>query len=222
MPVEVFEIFERKYRAFILEGYGLSEGTCASSLNPLGGKRKIGSIGLPLAGQQMKIVDDEGKEVPQGEIGEILVKGENLMKGYYKNEQATSETLKDGWLYTGDQGYIDEEGYFFIKGRKKEMIIRGGENIYPKEVEEVLNRYPAIKESAVLGVRDNIWGEEVVAFVVLEKEHEILEKEFHDYCSGHLANYKCPRRLEILEDLPKTATGDIQKSKIIEAYLDRE
>ncbi len=222
MPVEVFETFERKYKAFILEGYGLSEGTCASSINPLGGKRKIGSIGLPLPGQCMKIVDDEGRDLLQGSIGEIIVQGENLMQGYYKNDEASSQTLKQGWLHTGDLGYIDEEGYFFIVGRKKEMIIRGGENIYPKEIEEVLYKHPSIREAAVVGIPDKIWGEEVVAFVVLKDDGELLEKEFYDYCYQHLANYKCPRRLEICKDLPKTATGKIQKPKIVETYAKKE
>ena len=221
MPVEVFETFERKYKANILEGYGLSEGTCASSINPLGGKRKIGSIGLPLEGQTLKIFDDQDRELPAGQIGEIVVQGENVMQGYYKNEPATKETLRGGWLHTGDLGQVDEDGYFFIVGRKKEMIIRGGENIYPKEIEEVLYRHPAVAEAAVVGLPDKIWGEEVGAFIVLKAGQELKAQEMIEYCQKHLANYKCPRRVEFVESFPKTATGKIQKNKIIDAYMKR-
>jgi long-chain acyl-CoA synthetase len=221
MPVEVFETFERKYKAFILEGYGLSEGTCASSINPLGGKRKIGSIGVPLAGQELKIFDERDRELPSGKIGEIVVRGENVMQGYYQNEEATKETLRGGWLHTGDLGYVDPDGYFFIVGRKKEMIIRGGENIYPKEIEEVLYRHPAVAEAAVVGVPDKIWGEEVAAFIVLKPEAELKAQEVIDYCKAHLANYKCPRRVEFTESFPKTATGKIQKNKILDEYRKR-
>ncbi len=218
MPVEVFETFERKYKAFILEGYGLSEGTCASSINPLDGTRKIGSIGIPFKDQEMKIFDDNERELAPEEVGEIVLRGPNVMKGYYKNEEATRETLRNDWLHTGDLGYIDEDGYFFIKGRKKEMVIRGGENIYPKEIEEVLYKHPAIAEAAVVGVPDKIWGEEVAAFVVLKQGAGLKPQEVIGYCKEHLANYKCPRIVEFADSLPKTATGRIQKNKIIEEY----
>jgi long-chain acyl-CoA synthetase len=221
MPVEVFETFERKYKAFILEGYGLSEGTCASSINPLDGTRKIGSIGIPFKDQEMKIFDENDKELAPEQIGEIVVRGPNVMKGYYKNEEATRETLRNDWLHTGDLGYIDEDGYFFIKGRKKEMVIRGGENIYPKEIEEVLYKHPAVAEAAVVGVPDKIWGEEVAAFVVLKEGAELKPQEVIDYCKEHLANYKCPRIVEVADSLPKTATGKIQKNRIIEEYTKR-
>ncbi len=218
MPVEVFNTFEKKYKAFILEGYGLSEGTCASSINPLGGKRKIGSIGIPLRGQDMKIFDDTGAELPLGEVGEIVVRGENVMKAYYKNPEATAETIKNEWLYTGDLGYVDEDGYFYIVGRKKEMIIRGGENIYPKEAEEILYRHPDILEAAVVGIPDKIWGEEVMAFVVLNEGAELSDEEVIRYCREHLADFKCPRKVAFVKSFPKTATGKIQKSKIVEEY----
>jgi len=221
MPVEVFETFEKKYKAFILEGYGLSEGTCASSINPLDGTRKIGSIGIPFQGQEMRIVDDRGEEVPRGQVGEIVVRGGNVMKGYYRNEKATQETLKNGWLHTGDLGHQDEDGYFFIVGRKKEMIIRGGENIYPKEIEEVLYKHPGILDAAVVGIPDKIWGEEVGAFIVPKEGIELKEQEVIDYCKSRIANYKCPRMVFFWEDLPKTATGKIQKNKILERHLDK-
>ena len=219
MPVEVFNTFEKKYKTFILEGYGLSEGTCASSINPLDGKRKIGSIGLPLKGQEMKIFSDKGEELPPGDMGEIVVRGENVMKGYYNNPKATADTLRDGWLYTGDLGYVDEEGYFYIVGRKKEMIIRGGENIYPKEAEEVLYRHPAIMEAAVIGIPDKMWGEEVMAFIVLNEGFEMTADEVIAYCKEHLADFKCPRKVAFVEGFPKTATGKIQKNKLVEGYL---
>jgi len=222
MPVEVFETFERKYKAFILEGYGLSEGTCASSLNPLDGARKIGSIGIPLKGQEMKIVDDNGKEVAPGEVGEIVVRGDNVMKGYYRNPQATEATLKKGWLHTGDLGYRDEDGYFFIVGRKKEMIIRGGENIYPKEIEEVLYKHPGVMDAAVAGIPDKIWGEEVAAFIVPKEGVELKQSEIMEYCKEKIANYKCPRMVFFWDELPKTATGKIQKNKIVDLYLKQQ
>ena len=221
MPVEVFNAFESKYKAFILEGYGLSEATCASSINPLDGKRKIGSIGLPLEGQEMKILDDNGKELPAGQVGEIVVRGEVVMKSYYKNPEATAEALKGGWLHTGDLGCVDEDGYFYIVGRKKEMIIRGGENIYPKEAEEVLYRHPAIMEAAVVGVPDKIWGEEVMAFIILNEDAELTADEVIAYCKEHLADFKCPRKVEFVKAFPKTATGKIQKNKIVEGYLEK-
>jgi long-chain acyl-CoA synthetase len=219
MPVEVFKEFEKKYKAFILEGYGLSEGTCASSVNPLGGKRKIGSIGLPYEGQPMKIFDDNDNEVPTGSVGEIVIRGPNVMKGYYNNPEATAETLRNGWLHTGDLGYVDEDGYFFIVGRKKEMIIRGGENIYPKEIEEVIYRHPAVREAAVVGLPDKVWGEEVAAFIVLRDQAALTEKDMIGYCMEHLADYKCPRKVFFVEELPKTATGKIQKNKVVERFL---
>ncbi|MBZ0252619.1 MAG: AMP-binding protein, partial [Candidatus Methylomirabilis sp.] len=166
MPVEVFEEFERKYKAYILEGYGLSEGTCASTLNPLRGTRKIGSIGLALPGQEVRIVDEDGKEVDAGTVGEIVVRGPNVMRGYADDPEATAEALRDGWLRTGDLGRRDAEGYFYIEGRKKEMIICGGENIYPREIEGVLHEHPGVLECAVVGVPHAVYGEEPAAVLV--------------------------------------------------------
>jgi long-chain acyl-CoA synthetase len=218
MPVELFESFEKKFQAFILEGYGLSEGTCVSSVNPLGGERKIGSIGLPLNLQEMQAVDDQDRELPAGQVGEIVVKGENVMQGYFKNPEATAQTLRNGWLHTGDLGYRDADGYFYIVGRKKEMIIRGGENIYPKEIEEVLYRHPKVLEAAVVGLPDRVWGEEVCAFVILKDAVAAAPEEFIEYCKKYLADYKCPRRVIFCKQFPKTATGKIQKGKLRETY----
>lgn len=218
MPVEVFNEFERKYKAFILEGYGLSEATCASIINPLKGKRKIGSIGKPLNGQEIKILDDNNKELPQGQIGEICIKGDVVMVGYYKNPEATASAIKDGWLHTGDLGYIDEEGYFYIIGRKKEMIIRGGENIYPKEIEEVLYKHPKVLDAAVVGIPDPKWGEEVFGFIVPKQDVQITEQEMVDFLKEKIADYKIPKKFIITQAFPKTATGKIQKNRIVEQY----
>jgi long-chain acyl-CoA synthetase len=219
MPVELFKRFEQRFKAFILEGYGLSEGTCVSSVNPVGGKRKIGSIGLPLRGQQMQIVNEQGKEMAPGEVGEIVIRGRNVMAGYLKDPAATAEVLREGWLHTGDLGYRDAEGYFFIVGRKKEMIIRGGENIYPKEIEEVLYRHPFLQEVAVVGIPDTVWGEEVFVFVVLKEGSSLTEEEIIHYCREHLADFKCPRRVVFKKEFPKTATGKIQKHRLREEYV---
>jgi long-chain acyl-CoA synthetase len=216
MPVEVFTQFEQAFNTIIIEGYGLSEGTCVSTLNPVDGKRKVGSIGLPLAGQEVKIFDDTDRELGAGEIGEIVVRGPNVMAGYYKNEAATAETLRGGWLHTGDLGKRDSDGYLYIVGRKKEMIIRGGENIYPKEIEEALYRHPAIREAAVVGLPHKIWGEEVGAAVILKDGAQASSDDIIAYCRAHLADYKCPSRVFFCDQFPKTATGKIQKNKLVE------
>jgi long-chain acyl-CoA synthetase len=217
MPVEVFKTFERKFNATIVEGYGLSEATCGSCINPVGAteKRKIGSIGVPLPGQEMKIFDDGDRELPDGQIGEIVVRGEAVMREYFRNPEATAETLRSAWLHTGDIGYRDGDGYFFIVGRKKEMIIRGGENIYPKEIEEVVYRHPAVQEAAVVGVPDPIWGEIVCACVVPKTGMKLAKQEIVDLCKANLADFKVPARVEIVDSFPKTPTGKIQKGKII-------
>ncbi len=219
LPVEVVKEFERKYKAFTIEGYGLTEGTCASSVTRLTGERKLGSIGLPLDGQPLKIFDDDDNEVPAGTVGEIVIQGPNVMKEYYKNPEATAEVLKSGWLHTGDLGYVDNDGHVYIVDRKKEMIIRGGQNVYPKEIEGVLYRHPAILEAAIVGLPDKVWGEEVAAFIVLKPSEKIERTDLVGYCKQNMAGYKCPRKVFFVEELPKTATGKIQKGKIVEQYL---
>lgn len=216
MPVELFNQFEQAFKTVIIEGYGLSEGTCVSTLNPVDGQRKIGSIGLPLEGQEVKIFGDDDTERAPGEIGEIVVRGPNVMAGYYKNGAATKETLRNGWLHTGDLGKRDEDGYIYIAGRKKEMIIRGGENIYPKEIEEVLYKHEAVQEAAVIGMAHKIWGEETAAAIILKAGATATSDDIIAYCRARLADYKCPTRVFFVDQFPKTATGKIQKNRLVE------
>jgi len=214
MPVETFRRFEETFGVKIVEGYGLTEGTVASSINPVHGKRKIGSIGKPLPGQEIKILDDDGNEVPQGETGELCVRGGNVMKGYLRKPEANAETLRDGWLRTGDMAYMDEEGYFFIVDRKKEMIIRGGENIYPKEIDNLLYSHPKILEAAVVGVPDEIMGEEVKAYVVVRPGETLTDEEVRRFCRNNLASFKVPRYVEFIDQLPKNIIGKTMKKHL--------
>ena len=165
MPVEVMRGFEEAFGCIVLEGYGLSETSPVASFNHPERERKPGSIGTPIHGVEMKVVDDDGNDLPQGEVGEIAIRGHNVMKGYWNRPDATDEVLKDGWLLTGDLARVDDDGYFFIVDRKKEMIIRGGYNVYPREIEEVLYEHPAVFEAAVIGVADEAMGEEVGAAI---------------------------------------------------------
>lgn len=222
MPVEVFNRFEEKFKGKIIEGYGLSEGTCVSSLNPLRGKRKIGSIGISIAGQEMAVananIEGRNEFLTDGEVGELVVRGPNVMQGYYKRDAANKATLIDGWLHTGDLGYRDAEGYFYISGRKKEMIIQGGENIYPKEIEEVLYKQEAVSECAIVGIPDKKYGEVVGAFIIAKEGASLSAADVRNYLREKIANYKMPKVIEFVTGFPKTATGKIQKNKIAEAY----
>ena len=219
MPVEVYHKFEQKFKAKIIEGYGLSEGTCVSSLNPINGVRKIGSIGLPIDGQAMAIWDNDNNPLPDGDIGEIMISGPNMMLGYYKKEEETKKNFVNGWMRTGDVGYRDKDGYYFIVGRKKEMIISGGENIYPKEIEEVLYKHEDILDCAIVGIPDKTYGEAVGAFIIPKAGATLTEKDIKTYLRPKIAGYKFPKIIEIVTELPKTATGKIQKNKIVEEYV---
>ena len=214
MPVEVMHAFNKKYNVTILEGYGLSETSPVASFNTLDRDPKPGSIGLPIWGVEMRCVDAEGSQVPVGELGEIVIRGHNVMKGYYKRAEASAESIKGGWFYTGDVAYKDEEGYFFIKDRVKDLIIRGGFNVYPREIEEVLYAHPAVAEAAVIGVPDQALGEEVKAVVAFKPGQVAEPQAIIDYCKERLAAYKYPRSVEIRETLPKTATGKILKREL--------
>jgi long-chain acyl-CoA synthetase len=215
---ELLEAFENRFDIRILEGYGLTESTCISSMNPYYGVRKPGSIGLPVRGQEMKIVAPDGSAVERGELGEIAVKGPNVMAGYLHSPEATAETIRDGWLHTGDVGYVDSEGYFFIVDRSKDMIIRGGENIYPREIEEVLYAHAGVFESAVIGIPDEIRGEEVLAVVAPKSGAELEGDELRAFAAERLAAFKVPRRVEIRPELPKNATGKILKQQLREEF----
>jgi long-chain acyl-CoA synthetase len=215
MPGEVMRAFEDAFDCKVLEGYGLSETSPVASFNHPDRDRKVGSIGTPIDGVEMKVVDDDGNDVDQGEVGEIVIKGHNVMKGYWNREEATKESIDDdGWFKTGDMAKVDEDGYFFIVDRKKELIIRGGYNVYPREIEEVLYEHPAVQEAAVIGVEDEKMGEEVGAAVVLKKGEDVSEDELKDYVKGEVANYKYPRRIWFADELPKGPTGKILKREI--------
>jgi long-chain acyl-CoA synthetase len=214
MPEELMRRFEEAFGCIILEGYGLSETSPVASFNHPDKERKPGSIGTPIEGVEMKIVDDDGNDVPQGEVGEIVIKGHNIMKGYWNREDATKETIKDGWFHSGDVGKVDEDGYFFIVDRKKELIIRGGYNVYPREIEEVLYEHDAVQEAAVIGVEDESLGEEVGAAVVLKQGQECSADALKDYVKEQVANYKYPRKIWFCDELPKGPTGKILKREI--------
>jgi long-chain acyl-CoA synthetase len=214
MPVEQLNAFEAKFGGTMYVGYGLSEA-CPSVANEREGlPRKPGSTGLPIEGVKVKIVDDAGHEVPRGTVGEICAQGRNVSPGYLDNPEATAETFRDGWLFTGDCGYFDEDGYLFIVERKKDLVIRGGLNVYPKDVEEVLYKHPLVLEAAVVGVPDVKMGEEVCAFVVLKEGAAATREEIIAHCQASLAKYKTPRYVEFVPSLPKTGIGKIQKKEL--------
>jgi long-chain acyl-CoA synthetase len=166
----------------------------------------------------MKVFDDNDCEVPDCELGEIVLRGENILKGYYKNPEATAAAFRNGWFHTGDVGYRDQEGFFYIVDRKSDMIIRGGENIYPREIDEVLYRHAAVAAAATIGVPDPLYGEEVAAFVVPRKGMEISEEELISYCQKHLADYKCPKSIRIVRDIPKGPTGKLLKRELAREF----
>jgi long-chain acyl-CoA synthetase len=214
LPVEVLKDFEAVYGVRILEGYGLSETSPVASFNILDRPSKPASIGLPIWGCEMKIERKDGTFADVGEVGEIVVRGHNVMKGYYKKPVATEETIVNGWLHTGDLAKMDEEGYFFIVDRKKDIIIKSGMNIYPREIEETLYAHPAILEASVIGVLDRIRGEAVKAFVVLKEGREVSRNQLRDYCRERMAAYKIPRDVEFIAELPKGPTGKILKREL--------
>jgi long-chain acyl-CoA synthetase len=214
LPVQVLRGFERQYGVTVLEGYGLSETSPVASFNMRERERKPGSIGLPIWGTHMVIVDDSDVPVPIGGEGEIVIRGPNVMKGYYKRPEATAEVMRNGWFHTGDIARVDEDGYFFIVDRKKDMINRGGFNVYPREVEEVLYGHPAVADAAVIGVPDEALGEEVKAVVVLRPNHTVSAADIISYCRERIASFKYPRYVEFRDSLPKNPTGKILKREL--------
>jgi len=215
MPVEVLRQFEDAFDCIVLEGYGLSETSPVASFNHPGRERKPGSIGTPIRGVEMRVVDASGAEVPQGEVGEIAIRGHNIMKGYLNKPDATAEAISaDGWFRTGDIGRVDADGYYYIVDRKKDLIIRGGYNIYPREIEEVLYEHPEVAEAAVVGIPHPELGEEVGAAVALKPGATVTPDELRSYVKSQVAAYKYPRRVWIVDALPKGPTGKILKKEI--------
>ncbi|MEO8966168.1 MAG: long-chain fatty acid--CoA ligase, partial [Solirubrobacteraceae bacterium] len=214
MPVELMRGFEEAFGCKVLEGYGLSESSPVASFNHPDRERKPGSIGTPIDGVEMKVVDDDDGDVAQGEVGEIVIRGHNVMKGYWERDEATAETVRDGWLHTGDMGQIDQDGYFFIVDRKKDLIIRGGYNVYPREIEEILYEHPAVREAAVVGVPHDEYGEEIGAAVALKAGESVSESELREFVKEQVAAYKYPRQVWFVDDLPKGPTGKILKREI--------
>jgi len=166
----------------------------------------------------MKVFDEDDREVADGELGEIVLRGENILKGYYKNPEATSAAFRNGWFHTNDIGYRDQDGYFFIVDRKSDMIIRGGENIYPREIDVDLYQHPAVAAAATIGVPDELYGEEVAAFIVLKDGAKISEEQLIGYCTERLADYKCPKTIRIVKDIPKGPTGKLLKRELVRIY----
>ncbi len=215
MPVELMRAFEKEFGCMILEGYGLSETSPVASFNHPDRDRKPGTIGQAIAGVEMRVQNEEGEPLPPGEIGEIAIRGDNVMKGYWRRPEETAEAMAGGWFRTGDLGRMDSEGYFSIVDRKKDMIIRGGLNVYPREIEEVLYEHPAVAEAAVIGVPDQMLGEEVAAVVKLKPGASADPGQLREHVKGQLAGYKYPRHVWIVDELPHGDTGKILKRSIV-------
>ncbi len=214
LPVQVLHDFEARFNVKVLEGYGMSEGSPVVTFNQPKVGTKPGSIGTEVWGVDVKLVDDEGNEVPLGEKGELLYRGHNVMKGYYKKPEANAKTLKGGWLHSGDVAIKDEDGFYYIVDRTKDMIIRGGLNVYPREVEEVMIKHQAVSLVAVIGIPDDKMGEEIKAYVVKEPGQNISEEELKEFTKSKLAAYKYPRVIEFIDALPMSATGKILKKEL--------
>jgi long-chain acyl-CoA synthetase len=214
LPLEILRGFQEKFDCTIREGYGLSEAAPVVSTHFPNRPQKPGSIGQPIPGVKARIVDEKDNNVPIGEIGELLVKGPNVSPGYYKLPEETAETFRNGWLYTGDMARMDEDGYLYIVERKKDLIIRGGFNIYPRDLEEVLYEHSAVLDAAVIGVPDPVMGEEVKAFVVLKEGDTASEQDIIDHCQQQLAKYKCPRCVEFLDTIPRNPIGKILRKEL--------
>jgi long-chain acyl-CoA synthetase len=220
LPVALIHAFKQKYNADVLEGYGLSEAAPIVTSHIKGETIKPGSVGVPIPGVEIKIVDEEGNEQPRGEVGELAVRGDNVTPGYFQNEEETKKALREGWLFTGDMAKIDEDGYLFIVDRKKDLIIRGGFNLYPRDVEEILSTHEGVSEVAVVGIPDERMGEEMVACVVRKLDSNVTELELIQYCQQRLAKHKTPRRVIFLETLPRNGVGKILKTHLRKTAVD--
>jgi long-chain acyl-CoA synthetase len=215
LPLEVLNQFEVRFGVPILEGYGLSETSPIATFNRTDRPRKPGSVGLPAWGVRIRVVDEDGRDVPTGELGEITVSGHNVMKGYLDRPEATAEAIRDGWFHTGDIGRLDEDGYLYIADRVKDMVIRGGFNVYPRELEEVLHTHPDVSLAAVVGVPDERMGQEVKAFVIRTPHSHLTEAELVAWAKENMADYKYPRLVEFRTELPMTATGKVLKRELV-------
>ena len=216
LPVEVIKDFEGKTGGIIVEGFGLTESTPVTHINPFGGKRKIGSIGIPVPDTQCRIVslEDRQTDIPVNDSGELLIKGPQVMKGYFNKQEESEKTLADGWLYTGDIAKMDEEGYFYIIDRIKDMIISGGYNVYPRDIEEVFFEHPKVQEASAIGIPHPTRGESIKVFVVLKENENATEEELIGFCKGKLARYKLPTEVEFRTELPKTNVGKVLKKEL--------
>ncbi|MBP7764726.1 MAG: long-chain-fatty-acid--CoA ligase [Deltaproteobacteria bacterium] len=211
---ETWKQFKEKFGGEIAEGWGLTEACANNALNPVLGLKKVGSIGKPMKNMEMKIVNDRDEELPPGREGEIVLRGPMVMKGYWKQPEATAEMIRNGWLHTGDIGYVDEDGYFFITDRKKDIIIKGGENISPRAVEEVLYTHPAVSEAAVIGVKDKVYGEDLKAFVVLKPGETAEAEDILAFCKGRLKRFFVPKEVVVIQAMPKSLVGKILKKEL--------
>jgi long-chain acyl-CoA synthetase len=221
LPEEVQLSFEKAFGIPVYEGYGLSETTCYSSFNPPDlAKRKVGSIGVAV-GNEMCILDDENRPVPDGEMGEICIRGDNVMPGYFKMPEATGKAFEGGWFHSGDLGVRDADGFYFIRDRKKDMIIRGGENIYPREIDEVLYKHPKVRDAATIGVPHPTYGEDVKSFVVVKDGERLSADDVIRWCRDHLADYKCPKAVAFVDEIPKGPSGKLLR-RALRALDDRK
>jgi long-chain acyl-CoA synthetase len=214
LALETWNRFKEVFGQEIIEGWGLTEAGANNSVNPLEGLKKVGSIGLPMKGTEMRIVDHDGNTLPPGKQGEIVIRGPMLMQGYWNKPEETAEILREGWLYTGDIGYVDQDGYFWITDRKKDLIIKAGENISPRAIEEVLFKHPKVSEAAVIGIKDEIYGENIKAFLVLRPGQEATESEIIEYCQTKLTSFLLPKEVAFLKALPKNLVGKVLKKEL--------
>ncbi|HJY96492.1 MAG TPA: AMP-binding protein, partial [Streptosporangiaceae bacterium] len=221
MPRQLIGEFEQRFGVLVVEGYGLSECTVVCTLNPLHGLRKAGSVGLPMPGIDVGVVDETDQLLPPAQAGEVVVRGPNVMRGYLRRPEESAQVLRGGWLHTGDVGRFDNDGYLTLVDRVKDLIIRGGENIYPKEIEDVLYAHPAVLEAAVVGQPDPVFGEQPVAFVTLRPGFDAVPEDLIEHCRSSLARYKMPREVYIEESLPKNAVGKVAKPVLREQLAPR-
>jgi acyl-CoA synthetase (AMP-forming)/AMP-acid ligase II len=207
-------VVEERLGVPLVVSYGLSEATCTCTMNPAGWARRAGSAGLALVDEVVSVIDSEDQPLSPGEVGEVAVRGPNVMAGYLNEPEATAQALRSGWLHTGDMGHLEADGFLFLTDRKKDLIIRGGENISPREVEEVLLAFAAVAEAAVVGAVDREWGEEVVAFLVPKTGRDLVVDELQNFCRERLARFKVPRRIQVVSALPLTSVGKVDKARL--------